>query len=95
MNRRVVIEAPAAFAKRQLLDAIDDARLGTAPPLVALHRATANMRRVKVLGASRSTPWSTTSLATDIWTCCSTVRDVVTEPLPGFAEGGVSGEGGR
>src|ERR1044072_6878361 len=46
-NRQALIEALAASAKQQLTDAIDDAHLDTAPPLAALHRATANTLRVK------------------------------------------------
>ncbi|MCX5336011.1 MULTISPECIES: TetR/AcrR family transcriptional regulator [unclassified Streptomyces] len=68
-NRQVLIEALAASAKRQLTDAIEDAHLDTAPPLVALHRAIANTLRIK--SAWRFTlgnPLAETGLATDIWT---------------------------
>ncbi|MFF5888040.1 hypothetical protein ACFY72_04610 [Streptomyces globisporus] len=68
MNRRAAVEAPAASAKRQLLDAVDDAHLDTALPLVVLHRATVNMRRFAVLGASRSAHLALNVLTTGIWT---------------------------
>ncbi|MEV8205619.1 TetR/AcrR family transcriptional regulator [Streptomyces sp. NPDC079189] len=67
-NRQALIEALAASAKRQLTDAIDDAHLDTAPPLVALHRATANTLRVK--GAWRFTlgnPLAHDDVAEDVW----------------------------
>ncbi|MFC4507730.1 MULTISPECIES: TetR/AcrR family transcriptional regulator [Streptomyces] len=67
-NRQALIEALAASAKRQLTEAIEDARLDTAPPLVALHRATANTLRVK--GAWRFTlghPLADTALTTAVW----------------------------
>ncbi|MFF0112397.1 TetR/AcrR family transcriptional regulator [Streptomyces prasinus] len=67
-NRQALIEALAASAKQQLTDAIDDAHLDTAPPLVALHRATANTLRVK--GAWRFTlgnPLAQNDVAKDVW----------------------------
>ncbi|MFE9880720.1 TetR/AcrR family transcriptional regulator [Streptomyces sp. NPDC005784] len=67
-NRQALIEALAASAKQQLTDAIDDAHLDTAPPLVALHRATANTLRVK--GAWRFTlgnPMAQDGVTEDVW----------------------------
>ncbi|MGW0822375.1 TetR/AcrR family transcriptional regulator [Streptomyces sp. NPDC002845] len=46
-GRGALIEALGASAMRQLAEAIEDAHPDTAPPLVALHRATANVLRVK------------------------------------------------
>ncbi|MFI6007153.1 TetR/AcrR family transcriptional regulator [Streptomyces sp. NPDC051366] len=46
-NRQALIDALAAEAASKLAEAIEDARPGTAPPLIALHRATANVLRVK------------------------------------------------
>lgn len=46
-SRQALIEALAASARRQLMDAVEDAHLDTAPPLVALHRVTANILRIK------------------------------------------------
>ncbi|MFJ5263768.1 TetR/AcrR family transcriptional regulator [Streptomyces sp. NPDC088387] len=46
-SRQALIEALAESAVRQLTQAIEDARPDTAPPLVALHRVTANVLRIK------------------------------------------------
>ncbi|GAA4993087.1 TetR/AcrR family transcriptional regulator [Yinghuangia aomiensis] len=46
-NRQVLIEALALSAARQLADAVEDGRPDTAPPLVAMHRITANVLQVK------------------------------------------------
>jgi AcrR family transcriptional regulator len=46
-NRQALLEALAVSAKQQLVDAIEDARPAAAPALVALHRVTANVLRVK------------------------------------------------
>ncbi|MFE7111381.1 TetR/AcrR family transcriptional regulator [Streptomyces sp. NPDC057575] len=46
-NRQALIEALAASAARQLAQAVDDGRPDTAPPLVAMHRITANVLQVK------------------------------------------------
>ncbi|MFD7770912.1 TetR/AcrR family transcriptional regulator [Streptomyces sp. NPDC059787] len=46
-NRQALIEALAASAARQLARAVDDGRPDTAPPLVAMHRITANVLQVK------------------------------------------------
>lgn len=95
--RRAVIEAPATSAKGQLLDAVDDARLGAAPPLGALHRH-ANMRWVKAKCPALHVrhPLAHNVFATGIRTHGSTVRNSATEPHPGFAEklGSAGEEGG-
>ncbi|MFI6118936.1 TetR/AcrR family transcriptional regulator [Streptomyces sp. NPDC051064] len=67
-NRQALIDALAAAAKQQLTAAIDDAHLETAPPHVALHRATANTLRVK--DAWRFTlgnPLAGNDIAQDVW----------------------------
>ncbi|MFI8500168.1 TetR/AcrR family transcriptional regulator [Streptomyces sp. NPDC085524] len=46
-NRQALIDALAAEAVSKLAEAIEDGHPETAPPLVALHRATANVLRVK------------------------------------------------
>ncbi|MEV6974572.1 helix-turn-helix domain-containing protein [Kitasatospora sp. NPDC093806] len=46
-NRQALVEALAAEAAAKLAEAIEDGYPETAPPLVALHRATANVLRVK------------------------------------------------
>lgn len=46
-NRQALIEALASSAARQLAQAVDDGRPDTAPPLVAMHRITANVLQVK------------------------------------------------
>jgi AcrR family transcriptional regulator len=46
-NRQALIEALASSAARQLARAVDDGRPDTAPPLVAMHRITANVLQVK------------------------------------------------
>jgi len=46
-SRQALIEALASTAARQLADAVDDGRPDTAPPLVAMHRITANVLQVK------------------------------------------------
>ncbi|GGZ73421.1 TetR/AcrR family transcriptional regulator [Streptomyces bluensis] len=46
-NRQALLEALTESAERQLAEAIEEARPDTAPPLVALHRVTANVLRVK------------------------------------------------
>ncbi|MER7365772.1 TetR/AcrR family transcriptional regulator [Nonomuraea wenchangensis] len=46
-NRQALIDALASSAARQLAQAIDDGRPDTAPPLVAMHRITANVLQVK------------------------------------------------
>ncbi|MFG2652615.1 TetR/AcrR family transcriptional regulator [Streptomyces sp. NPDC048436] len=67
-NRQALVEALAASAKQQLTEAIDDAHLESAPPLVALHRATANTLRVK--GAWQFTlgsPLAQNRMAKEVW----------------------------
>jgi AcrR family transcriptional regulator len=46
-NRQALLDALAASAARQLVQAIEDGRPDTAPPLVAIHRITANVLQVK------------------------------------------------
>ncbi|GAA1382265.1 TetR/AcrR family transcriptional regulator [Kitasatospora putterlickiae] len=46
-NRQALVDALATGAAAKLAEAIEDGHPGTAPPLVALHRATANVLRVK------------------------------------------------
>ncbi|MFD9725193.1 TetR/AcrR family transcriptional regulator [Streptomyces sp. NPDC059072] len=46
-NRQALVDALAAEAASKLAEAIEDGHPETAPPLVALHRATANVLRVK------------------------------------------------
>ncbi|AZM49654.1 TetR family transcriptional regulator [Streptomyces sp. WAC 06738] len=46
-NRQALIEALATSAARQLAQAVEDGRPDTAPPLVAMHRITANVLQVK------------------------------------------------
>ncbi|MCZ7416247.1 MULTISPECIES: TetR/AcrR family transcriptional regulator [unclassified Streptomyces] len=46
-NRQALIEALTESAVAQLAEAVEDGRPDTAPPLVALHRITANVLRVK------------------------------------------------
>ncbi|MEU2246374.1 helix-turn-helix domain-containing protein [Streptomyces sp. NPDC019224] len=46
-HRQALIDALALSAARQLAQAVDDGRPATAPPLVALHRITANVLEVK------------------------------------------------
>ncbi|MER7704628.1 helix-turn-helix domain-containing protein [Kitasatospora sp. NPDC097605] len=46
-NRQALVDALATEAAAKLAEAIEDGRPETAPPLVALHRATANVLRVK------------------------------------------------
>ncbi|MFJ8751540.1 TetR/AcrR family transcriptional regulator [Streptomyces sp. NPDC102441] len=46
-HRQALIDALASSAAQQLAQAIDDGRPDTAPPLVALHRITANVLEVK------------------------------------------------
>ncbi|WEH40210.1 TetR/AcrR family transcriptional regulator [Streptomyces sp. NBC_01218] len=46
-HRQALIDALAASAARQLVRAVEDGRPDTAPPLVALHRITANVLEVK------------------------------------------------
>ncbi|MEV0585071.1 helix-turn-helix domain-containing protein [Nonomuraea sp. NPDC050310] len=46
-NRQALTDALASSAARQLAQAVDDGRPDTAPPLVAMHRITANVLQVK------------------------------------------------
>jgi AcrR family transcriptional regulator len=47
-TREALIASLAGWASRQLEAAVDEARPTTAPPLVALYQATANVLRVKI-----------------------------------------------
>ena len=47
-TREALIASLAGWASRQLEAAVDEARPDTAPPLVALYQATANVLRVKI-----------------------------------------------
>ncbi|MDR8411758.1 TetR/AcrR family transcriptional regulator [Nonomuraea sp. 3-1Str] len=46
-SRQALVEALASSAARQLAQAVDDGRPDTAPPLVAMHRITANVLEIK------------------------------------------------
>ncbi|QNS07476.1 TetR/AcrR family transcriptional regulator [Streptomyces xanthii] len=46
-SRQALIDALASSAARQLARAVDDGRPDTAPPLVAMHRITANVLQIK------------------------------------------------
>ncbi|MFD5875958.1 TetR/AcrR family transcriptional regulator [Streptomyces sp. NPDC060322] len=46
-HRQALVDALAVSAARQLVQAVEDGRPDTAPPLVALHRITANVLEVK------------------------------------------------
>jgi AcrR family transcriptional regulator len=47
-NRQALVDAMAALAVRQLMEAIEAGRPQTAPPLVALHQITVNVLRTKI-----------------------------------------------
>ena len=67
-NRQSLMDALAISAKQQLADAIEAGNPDSAPPLVALHRVTANVLRTK--NAWRFTlgsPLADTSAAAEIW----------------------------
>lgn len=67
-NRRSLMDALAISAKQQLADAIEAGNPDSAPPLVALHRVTANVLRTK--NAWRFTlgsPLADASAAAEIW----------------------------
>ena len=67
-NRQALMDALAVSAKQQLADAIEAGNPDSAPPLVALHRVTANVLRTK--SAWRFTlgsPLADTSAAAEIW----------------------------
>src|SRR6476659_6368620 len=67
-NRQALIEALAASAKQQLLESVEDAHMDTAPPLVALHRVTANVLRIKsVWRFTLGHPLADTPLTAAIW----------------------------
>jgi AcrR family transcriptional regulator len=67
-NRKALMDALAISAKQQLADAIEAGNPDSAPPLVALHRVTANVLRTK--SAWRFTlgsPLADASAAAEIW----------------------------
>ncbi|MFF0014879.1 TetR/AcrR family transcriptional regulator [Streptomyces sp. NPDC005374] len=67
-NRQSLIEALAASAKRQLIEGVADAHMDTAPPLVALHRVTANVLRIKSAWPfTLGHPLADSPLAAAIW----------------------------
>jgi AcrR family transcriptional regulator len=67
-SRQALVEALAVSAKQQLVDAIEEARPDAAPALVALHRVTANVLRVKSSWRfSLSHATAHTSAAAAIW----------------------------
>ncbi len=47
-TREALLDGIAESAIRQLSDAVDAGRVGTAPPLIALHQATVNVLKVKL-----------------------------------------------
>lgn len=68
-NRQAIVDALAVSAKTELADSIKGAHLLQAPPLVALHRTTEQVLRIK--GKWRFTlgsPLADTSAAQEIWT---------------------------
>ncbi len=68
-NRQALLEALAVSAKQQLVEAIEEARPDAAPALVALHRVTANVLRVKNtwrFTLSHSTPHTTAAVWEEI-----------------------------
>ena len=67
-NRQALLEALAVSAKQQLIDAIEEARPDAAPALVALHRVTANVLRVKnTWRFTLSHATAHTPAAADLW----------------------------
>ncbi len=77
-SRQALIEALAASAARQLAQAVDDGRPDTAPPLVAMHRITANVLEVKsawafALGLPAAPGGEAAALHQDIARSCTAV----------------------
>lgn len=67
-NRQALMDALAVSAKQQLADAIEAGSPDTAPPLVALHRVTANVLRTKnAWKFTLGNPLADTSAAAAIW----------------------------
>jgi len=67
-NRQALLEALGVSAKQALIEAIEEARPGSAPALVALYRVTANVLRVKKawrFTLSHATPHS--PAAAELW----------------------------
>ncbi|MFF3783357.1 TetR/AcrR family transcriptional regulator [Streptomyces sp. NPDC001933] len=79
-NRQALIEALATSAARQLAQAVDDGRPDTAPPLVAIHRITANVLQVKgawafALGLAEDPDSEAAALQQDISRRCIAVLE--------------------
>lgn len=67
-NRQALMDALAVSAKQQLADAIEAGSPDTSPPLVALHRVTANVLRTKnAWKFTLGNPLADTSAAAAIW----------------------------
>ncbi|NGO79337.1 TetR/AcrR family transcriptional regulator [Streptomyces sp. YC504] len=79
-HRQALIDALALSAARQLAAAVDDGRPDTAPPLVALHRITANVLEVKgawafALGVPADPESEAAALHEEIGRTCITVLE--------------------
>ncbi|MCX5144975.1 MULTISPECIES: TetR/AcrR family transcriptional regulator [unclassified Streptomyces] len=79
-HRQALIDALASSAARQLAQAVEDGRPDTAPPMVALHRITANVLEVKsawafALGLPAAPDSEATALHQDIARRCLTVLE--------------------
>ncbi|GHB05881.1 TetR family transcriptional regulator [Streptomyces termitum] len=77
-SRQALIEALASSAARRLARAVDDGRPDTAPPLVAMHRITANVLQVKgawafALGVAQDPDSEAAALQRDIAVRCVAV----------------------
>lgn len=86
-SRQAIIDALAVSAKRELADSIQEAHLLHAPALVALHRTTEHVLRIK--GKWRFTlgnPLADTSAAQEIWT---EINDRALELLARSVEAGL------
>lgn len=67
-NRKSLMDALAISAKQQLADAIEAGNPDSAPPLVALHRVTANVLRTKKAWRfTLGSPLADASAAVEIW----------------------------
>jgi AcrR family transcriptional regulator len=76
-NRDALLTDMARAAWRQIQEAIEQARPATAPPLVALHQATANILRIKsgwsfALGHHPADE-ATTQIQNEVFAACDTV----------------------
>jgi len=81
-HRQALVEALASSAARQLAQAVEDGRPDTAPPLVALHRITANVLEVKgawafALGLPADPDSEAAAVHQDIGRRCITVLERV------------------